>query len=614
VGDEEVALAVRDAADVSSTLSTSSRRWTRRGVLITWGGIGAGVALLSACGPATAPAAPTSAPAAATSAPAAPAAAPTTAPTLAAAAKPTAAQAAAAAPTGATQAASAAQNGGTFKFNIWTDDPPSLDPYVNVSFRCQEFAAFHYSRLLMSKKGPGVDGQAYIMDGDLAETWKPSEDGKTWTFNLRKNAKWQNLDPMKGRPVTAQDVVWSFEHFMQVSPNKTTFGQVANVTAPDDHTVQFTLKDVYAPFEAQIGAPVFWILPKEVIDQDGDASKRVVGSGPFIFDKFDSGVQITGKKNPDYYRPGEPHVDAYVNLIIPDVATEMAGLRAHELDFLQVPDTEIPGLKQSNPEMQYLEWPFNLIPIVYWRLDKPPFNDPRVRQAVSMSINRDNIIGVLYNGRGGWDNFMPWALSDWWLDPQSADEGPGAKYFKYDPQGARQLLAAAGYPNGLQVTMLSTPGYGDVFVQGVELVQQDLKSGGIDANIQMQEYANYIATTFAGKFDGTNTLVYGLETPFTEPHDYLFNMYHPQGTRNHAGVNDDKLTGMIEQQQKTLDRAQRKQIILDIQRYLVDQMYYVPGVINYRTAAFGPQIRDMFPRSDYGFGAEIVPKLWIAQT
>jgi ABC-type transport system substrate-binding protein len=605
---------VRDAADVSSTFGRPSRRWSRRGFLITWGGIGAAATLLNACGPASAPVAPTSAPAApaATTAPAA-AAKPTTAPGApttapAAAAKPTTAPATAAQPT------TAAQNGGQFKFNIWTDDPPSLDPYANVSYRVQEFAAFHYSRLLMSKKAPGVDGQAYIMEGDLAETWKPSEDGKTWTFNLRKSAKWQNLPPMNGRPLTAQDVVWSFEHFMQVSPNKTTFGQVSNVTAPDDYTVQFTLKDVYAPFEAQIGAPVFWILPKEVIEQDGDATKRVVGSGPFIFDKFDSGVQITGKKNPDYYRPGEPHVDSYVNLIIPDVATQMAGLRAHELDFLQVPDTEIPGLKSSNPEMQYLELPFNLIPIVYWRLDKPPFNDPKVRQAVSMSINRDNIIKVLYNGRGGWDNFMPWALSDWWLDPQSADQGAGSKYFKYDPQGAKDLLASAGFPNGLQVTMLSTPGYGDVFVQSVELVQQDLKSGGIDAQIQMQEYANYIATTFAGKFDGTNTLVYGLETPFTEPHDYLFNMYNPQGTRNHAGVNDDKLNGMIEQQQKTLDRTQRKKIIQDIQRYLVDQMYYVPGVVNYRTAAFGPQIRDMFPRSDYGFGAEIVPKLWIAQS
>ncbi len=606
------------AADVSSTFSKPTRRWTRRGLLITWGALGTGATLLAACGPAGAP------PAATSAAPAPAQTSPTSAAASTSAPVPTSAPAVTSAPAPAAQSTSAAiqptvaagpttppQNGGTFKFNLWTDDPPSLDPYVNVSFRVQEFAAFHYSRLLMSRKGPGVPGQAYIMDGDLAETWKPSDDGKTWTFNLRQNAMWHNLDPLNGRPVTAQDVVWSFNHFMDVSPNKTTFGQVADVSAPDDHTVQFTLKDVYAPFEAQIGAPVFWILPKEVIDQDGDVSRRVVGSGPFIFDKFDSGVSITGHKNPAYYRPGEPHVDSYVNLIIPDVATQMAGLRAHELDFVQVPDTEIAGLKQSNPELQYYDLPFNLIPIVYWRLDKAPFNDPRVRQAVSMSLNRDNQIGVLYNGRGGWDNFMPWALSEWWLDPQSADEGAGTQYFKYDPAGARQLLAAAGYPNGLQVTMLSTPGYGDVFVQEVELVQQDLKSGGIDATIQMQDYAQYIATTFAGKFDGTNTLVFGLETPFTEPHDYLFNMYHPQGTRNHAGVDDDKLTAMIEQQMRTLDHDQRKQQIFDIQRYLADQMYYVPGIVNYRTAGYTPQMHDMYPRSDYGFGAEIAPKVWI---
>jgi len=598
-------------ADVSSTLGTPTRRWTRRRFLITWGALGAGATLLSACGPAAAP--PAAAPPAATTAPAQ--AAPTTAPAAAAAttapAVTTAPAGAAVQPTTAPQSGGTPKDGGTFKFTIFTEDPPTLDPYANVSFRVQDFAAFHYSRLLMSKKGPGIDGQAYIMDGDLAETWKPSEDGKTWTFNLRQNARWQNLPPMNGRPLTAQDVVWSFNRFMDVSPNKTTFNQVTGVTAPDDHTVQFTLKDVYAPFEAQIGAPVFWVLPKEVIEQDGDASKRVVGSGPFIFDNRQSGVSITGKKNPNYYRPGEPHIDQYTNLIIPDVATQMAGLRSHELDFVLIPDPEIPGMQQSNPELQSYQLPNNLIGFAYWRLDKPPFNDVRVRQAVSMALNRDNTIGVLFAGRGGWNNFIPWGLSDWWLDPQSAEEGPGAKYFKYDPAGAKQLLAAAGYPNGLQVTLLSTPGYGDVFVQSVELVQQDLKTAGIDATIQMQDYAQYIATTFAGKFDGTNTMVFGLETPFTEPHDYLFNMYHPQGTRNHAGVNDDKLTAMIEQQQRTLDRAQRKQLIFDIQRYLVDQMYYAPGPIGYRTYGYTPQVHDMYPWSDYGLGAEVVPKLWI---
>ena len=138
-----------------------------------------------------------------------------------------------------------------------------------------------------------------------------------------------------------------------------------------------------------------------------------------------------------------------------------------------------------------------------------------------------------------------------------------------------------------------------------------LKKGGVEASIKMQEYAAYIGTTFKGQFPTGNTMVFGLETPFTEPHDFLFNMYHPKGTRNHAGVNDAKLTEMIEKQAKTIDKADRKKQITAIQQYLGEQLYYPPNAASMRTAGVAPNIRDFYPRSDYGIGAEIVPKLWI---
>jgi peptide/nickel transport system substrate-binding protein len=251
------------------------------------------------------------------------------------------------------------------------------------------------------------------------------------------------------------------------------------------------------------------------------------------------------------------------------------------------------------------------IPFFYWKLDKPPFNDPRVRQAVSMASNRDDAVATINAGRGNYNNAIPWALSEWWLDPRGPDQGETAKYFKYDPAAAKQLLAAAGYPDGLKVDMISTPGYGQVWVQYVELTQQGLKAAGIEANIQMQEYTAYIASTFKGQFEGGNVMVLGLETPFTEPHDFLFNMYHPNGTRNHAGINDAKLTSMIERQMTTLDRGERKKQIFDIQRYLAEQMYYPPHAASVRTAGLAPNVKDFFPRSDYGLGAELVPKLWL---
>ncbi len=384
------------------------KRWPRRAVLSTWGLAGLTMSVIAACG---------------SPAPSQPAPPRTSAP----------------AQSQASQQA-APRDSGSLRFSIWTGDPPTLDPYLIGSFRSQELAAFFYSRLLMSKKGPGLAAQAYIMEG-------------------------------------------SFERFMKVSPQRGMFEYVADVAAADARTVQFRLKDAHVPFEADVGAPFFWILPREVVEQDGDASRRIVGSGPFVFDKFEPGVALTGKKNPTYYRAGEPHVDEFVALTIPDDATAMAGLRSHDLDFYQVAEQNVDALKKSNPELQYVEWEYLLIPFVYWKLDKPPFSDVRVRQAVAMALNRDGLIQTVFNGRGNWNNAIPWALRDWWLDPRGPDMGPNAKYFTYDPAEARQLLAAAGYPDGLKIDLISTPGYGQVWVQMVELMQQDLKSAGIDATL-----------------------------------------------------------------------------------------------------------------------------------
>jgi peptide/nickel transport system substrate-binding protein len=482
---------------------------------------------------------------------------------------------------------------------------------LNTSFRGQIFAAFIYSRLLMSRKGPGIPANAYIMEGDLAESWQHSDDGLTYTFSLRRDATWHNIAPMNGRPVTAADVAWSFGHFMRVSPQKSTFEMVADVSAPDDHTVVFHLKSVYAPFETLIGAPIFWILPREVVERDGDVSKHPVGSGPFVFDRFDPSVAITVRKNPKYHRTGEPHVDSVALHIVPDVATQLAGLRARELDYVPVDQQNLQSLRTTNPSIQFVEWEYLLWPFIFWKLDRPPFSDVRVRQAVSMAMNRDNIITVVYGGRGNWNNAVPWALSGWWLDPRDAAMGPHARYFKYDPEGAKQLLAAAGYPNGFDVELISTTGYGDVFVQAVELVQRDLQRIGIDANIKMQEYADYAASTFQGKFEGGNRLAVGLISPPAEPYIHLFNLYHPRGPRNSAGVNDVSLTSMIEQLPQVLDVDQRRARTFEIQRYLADQAYYVPHVAGMFTAGLSSRVHNFFPISDYGFGAEVAPKVWL---
>ena len=603
-----------------STSAGQPYRFTRR-TFLTAAGASAAAAIRAACGgtstatdtpkPASGTTAPTTAaPSAAAPATAAPAtAAVGSSPAAASSVAPTAASSSAAAPTAA--AAVNAKPGGTLVIRWWTGDPPDLDPYLNVTFRAQEFGGFFYSRLLKYDSGPGVGPNAFVPVPDLAEKYDISKDGLTYTFTIRATAKWQNKPPMSGRAVTADDVVWSFNHFKQVSPNKNYFDVVKDVKATDPRTVVFTLNNVFAPFENSIAAPVFYILPKEVIEADGDGRKRVIGSGPWIFDKFDKGVQVVAKKNPDYYVTGTPYVDELDLLIVPEDATAIASLRAKQIDITAVSQTDRKALASSNAELQFVDYPQNLLYFMYWRVDAPPFNDVRVRQAVSLALDRDELITVLYEGKGYINNAVPAGLESWWLDPRSADMGPSAKYFKRDVDAAKKLLTDANFPTGTKVPFISSlNAYGNTFNSSIDTVIKQMKDVGIQLDFRPQDYAAYIGSTFLGKY-APGTMVWGLETPFQEPHDYLYNMYHPKGVRNHAGINDPKLTDMVEKQSVALDKTERKKIIYDIQRYTGEQQYYVIGPIGNTSVVAQPWVKNLHIESDYARGGEYVPKIYL---
>ncbi|MBV8085291.1 MAG: ABC transporter substrate-binding protein [Chloroflexi bacterium] len=539
-----------------------------------------------------------------------------------AAAKPASSAAAAAPASGAASGSAAAKpaasaagqpvSGGTLSIVEFTGDPPSLDPYLNTSFRTQEFAAVFYSRLLQYDTGPDVKPNSFKIVGDLSDTWDTSKDGLTYTFHIRDNAKWQNLPPLSGRKLTADDVVYSYQRFTKDGVQKGLMANVADVKAADASHVAFTLKAVDATFLNLIASPVFYIIPKEVVDKDGDLTKTIVGSGPFMFDKYNKGVDITAKRNPDYYISGEPYLDGLDMLIIPSADTAVANFRSKQVDVLPaVPQPQRDPLGKSNADATFYDYPANLLSFFYWRVTGKPFDDVRVRQAVSLALDREELINDLFNGKGVYNSALPAGLGAWWLDPKSADFGASSVYFKRDVNKAKSLLAEAGYQNGLTVPMISTlNAYGDVFNQGVELVQKEIKDAGINVTFQAQDYAAYVSSTYLGKF-AEGTMVWGLETPVQEPNDYLFSMYDPAGPRDHGGVNDPKLTQMIEQQKIELDSAKRKQEINAIQQYIGEQEYYVQGPDGLATVAAQPWVKNFYWETDYANIPEVFSKVWL---
>ena len=297
-----------------------------------------------------------------------------------------------------------AKKGGSLLISWFVGDPPDLDPYLNVTFRAQEFAGFFYSRLLYFDSGPNVKPNEFIPVPDLAESYTVAPDGMTYTFKLRSNAKWHKAAPMNGRAVTADDVVYSFTRFRKDSPNKSQLDIVKECKAEGTNTVVFTLNEPFAPFETLMASPLFWIIPKEVVEADGDLRKKTIGSGPWLFDKFEKGVQVVGKRNPDYYMPDIPYADEVVLLVIPEAATTIAQMRARQIDLCAPSQTDAKALAQSNPDIKFIEYPSNQIWFMYWQLNAPPFNDVRVRQAVSLALDREELISVLFEGKGAYNS------------------------------------------------------------------------------------------------------------------------------------------------------------------------------------------------------------------
>jgi len=239
------------------------------------------------------------------------------------------------------------------------------------------------------------------------------------------------------------------------------------------------------------------------------------------------------------------------------------------------------------------------------RTDQPPFNDVRVRHAISQAIDRQALIEAVWV-RGEPTAAVPRGLQEWSLPVDQL--GAGAKYYQYDPKEARRLLAEAGFPNGFKTPFHMTGGAGPDLVDAVQLVQRYLKDVGIEAELKPQEYSAFIATTGSGKFEG---LAMGPGyTPGWEPDSILYGAYAPETLRNIGHVNDPTLTAMLKEQRHTTNLEARKQLIFAIQRYEAEQQYYVNLACLTITGSHQPYVKNYAPNAleEYGMAAAA---LWL---
>ena len=327
---------------------------------------------------------------------------------------------------------------------------------------------------------------------------------------------------------------------------------VDRVEVVDRYTVKLVLHEPFVwLLDILASATSMWIIAPEVVQQYSDLKKveTAIGTGPFILERYEPNVKTVFRRNPDYFRPGLPYVDAVEWLVVEDESTGLAMYRTGQFDAgpgLQwdVRQADLDTLKQSHPKLHFQDMLANNATTIWMRTDKSPFTDVRVRRAISHAIDRQGLIEAVWM-RGELSPAVPRGLAEWSLPIDQL--GEGAKFYRYDPQEAWRLLAEAGYSKGFKTMLNATGGYGRDLLDAAQLVQRYLKEVGIEVELKIQEYGAYQATTGQGKFEGLAMGPYALGW---EADSSLYGQYMPDQLRNRGHVNDPKLAAMLKEQRR----------------------------------------------------------------
>ncbi len=537
----------------------------------------------------------------------------------------TKAAASAAAPSTAGTAAAAAATqavtpkpGGTISF--WSVGDTTLDPFKAATFRAQILSGYYYGRLLKLKSGPKLsDYYQYDSEPDVAQSVE-SPDLTTWTFKLRPNVLFHDIPPVSGRAIDADDVVATYKRFISTAENvnKNNLTMIDTVTAPDKQTVVFKLKFPYAPFKNIVATPsYFWLMPKEA-DNGYDPTKTPIGTGPWILDSYTPAVGWKFKRNPKYWQTGKPYIDTANFSIIPDAANQLAQFLSGNLDIHDVPPSDVATIKKQKPDATIDANVSATYGFIWGQLrDKnSAWNDERLRQAVSYAVDRKTLLDIAYVGEGKFLTSFPASFGKWYLDPQGKDFGENAKFYKYDPKAAKQLLDASGQANTTFKFIYTNNAYGDTFNQYVDATRGMLADAGFKLQVVTLDYNkeyidNKVGIFYNGNLVDNTSLVYSLETGFSEVDEHLFNELHPTGPRNHNGVNDPALVDFIDKQRNAASDADRKKVLDDVQRYTAGKMYHVPTMIGNRYIAWQKWVKGATPAAGYDFATAFFANAWI---
>lgn len=380
-------------------------------------------------------------------------------------------------------------------------EPGSLNPLTVTSTEARDIVERIYLKLL-DEQGDFIHFQPR-----LARSWSASDDGLAITFELRDDVHWDD-----GVPVTAEDVRFTWELEMDTTvawPSRSIKERIRDVEVTGDHTVvfHFTERYPYQLMDANDGV----VLPKHLLDgvprrelRDHAIGRAPVGDGPYRLSRWESGQYIELVANEGYYE-GAPEVDRVIFKFVPDMVSLVTQLKKGEIDLLEsVPADQLAGLREGYPRLKVYRYPSRRLDYVSWNTHRPPFDDAAVRRALTMAIDRKEIVATVWGGNA--------TLCDGPIPPVFWAHDPTIPPIPYDPEGAAAALAADGWVDtdgdGVRekggkslVFELNTNNGNAQRVDVCTLVEAYLRRVGAKANIRTLEFGTFINRVLDGNYD-----------------------------------------------------------------------------------------------------------------
>ncbi|MDE2575683.1 MAG: hypothetical protein KGL55_10280 [Rhodospirillales bacterium] len=427
---------------------------------------------------------------------------------------------------------------------IATDQSPvGLDPQIATAFSTAIIDSNIYEGLT------AIDAGLHIVPA-LASSWTVSPDGLTYVFHLRAGAVFHN-----GRALTPQDVIANFARVRDPktgSPFASRLQSVASMAPEGKNAVKIVLSSPSAPFLGQLAGIA--IAAPEAFATLG---RQPVGTGPFRFKQWIPDTSITLERNPAYWAKGLPRLAALNFAIVPEAATREAGISSGTYQLIPVADAATAAALKGKPHVRLLQTQDLAYSLIGLNAARPPFDNPLVREAVNMAIDRAQLVQAVYFGRGVPAGPLSPALTQWAL--------PTSKFacYKPDPAGAARKLHEAGITGKLKVT-LNVLGSLPLVVDVAQVVQAQMNKAGFDVTLNVQEQGRFIADWRAKNFQGFVSLNGG----GTDPDDYFGRTFQTGGATNVFQYSNPALDKLLTAARATTDTAARKQMYDQAQRIL----------------------------------------------